>query len=105
MQETEEEGNDDDADEEEEEQPRRSRSTSRPRGRLGRSKRQTDQGWSDYQSITDETEAGDDEEFVAKQSSKRYNVLKNKIILDDTGNGQGVVPYLPLNELKKSGTN
>ena len=30
---------------------------------------------------------------------------KNKIILDDTGNGQGVVPYLPLNELKKSGTN
>ena len=26
---------------------------------------------------------------------------KNKIILDDTGNGQGVVPYLPLNELKK----
>ena len=28
-----------------------------------------------------------------------------KIILDDTGNGQGVVPYLPLNELKKSGTN
>ncbi len=30
---------------------------------------------------------------------------KNKIILDDTGNGQGVVPYLPLNELKKSGSN
>ena len=30
---------------------------------------------------------------------------KNKIILDDTGNGQGVVPYLPLNELKNSGTN
>ena len=30
---------------------------------------------------------------------------KNKIILDDTGNGQGVVPYLPLNELKKSGNN
>ena len=30
----------------------------------------------------------------------------NKIILDDTGDGQGVVPYLPLNELKKSqGTN
>ena len=26
----------------------------------------------------------------------------NKIILDDMGNGQGVVPYLPLNELKKS---
>ena len=26
-------------------------------------------------------------------------------ILDDTGNGQGVVPYLPLNELKNSGTN
>ena len=26
---------------------------------------------------------------------------KNKIILDDTGNGQGVVPYLPLNELNK----
>ena len=26
----------------------------------------------------------------------------NKIILDDTGNGQGVVPYLPLTELKKS---
>ena len=25
----------------------------------------------------------------------------NKIILDDTGNGQGVVPYLPLNELNK----
>ena len=30
---------------------------------------------------------------------------KNKIILDDTGNGQGVVPYLPLNELKKTGSN
>ena len=26
---------------------------------------------------------------------------KNKIILDDSGNGQGVVPYLPLNELNK----
>jgi membrane protease subunit HflK len=26
---------------------------------------------------------------------------KNKIILDDNGNGQGVVPYLPLNELNK----
>ncbi len=26
----------------------------------------------------------------------------NKIILDDTGNGQGVVPYLPLNELNKT---
>ena len=26
---------------------------------------------------------------------------KNKIILDDTGTGQGVVPYLPLNELNK----
>ena len=26
---------------------------------------------------------------------------KNKIILDDTGSGQGVVPYLPLNELNK----
>ena len=26
----------------------------------------------------------------------------NKIILDDTGEGQGVVPYLPLNEIKKS---
>ena len=26
----------------------------------------------------------------------------NKIILDDTGSGQGVVPYLPLNEIKKS---
>jgi len=26
----------------------------------------------------------------------------NKIILDDTGGGQGVVPYLPLNEIKKS---
>lgn len=26
----------------------------------------------------------------------------NKIILDDTGKGQGVVPYLPLNELKKT---
>ena len=25
----------------------------------------------------------------------------NKIILDDSGTGQGVVPYLPLNELKK----
>jgi len=29
----------------------------------------------------------------------------NKIILDDTGDGQGVVPYLPLNELKKNNTN
>ena len=29
---------------------------------------------------------------------------KNKIILDDAG-GQGVVPYLPLNELKKGNTN
>ena len=27
---------------------------------------------------------------------------KNKIILDDNGSGQGVVPYLPLNELNKS---
>ena len=26
----------------------------------------------------------------------------NKIILDDTGGGQGVVPYLPLNEIRKS---
>ena len=26
----------------------------------------------------------------------------NKIILDDSGNGQGVVPYLPLNELKNT---
>jgi len=26
----------------------------------------------------------------------------NKIILDNAGNGQGVVPYLPLNELKKN---
>ncbi|ATG47503.1 FtsH protease activity modulator HflK [Celeribacter ethanolicus] len=26
----------------------------------------------------------------------------DKIILDESGNGQGVVPYLPLNELKKS---
>ena len=30
---------------------------------------------------------------------------KNKIILDDSGNGQGVVPYLPLNELKNRNTN
>ena len=29
----------------------------------------------------------------------------NKIILDDTGNGQGVVPYLPLNEIKKNTNN
>ena len=29
----------------------------------------------------------------------------NKIILDNTGDGQGVVPYLPLNELKKGTTN
>ena len=29
---------------------------------------------------------------------------KNKIILDDAG-GQGVVPYLPLNELKKGNSN
>ena len=28
----------------------------------------------------------------------------NKIILDDSGNGQGVVPYLPLNELNKTRT-
>ena len=28
----------------------------------------------------------------------------NKIILDDTGDGQGVVPYLPLNEINKSRT-
>jgi len=27
---------------------------------------------------------------------------KNKIILDDTGEGQGVVPYLPLNEINKN---
>jgi membrane protease subunit HflK len=27
---------------------------------------------------------------------------KNKIILDDNGTGQGVVPYLPLNELNKN---
>jgi len=29
----------------------------------------------------------------------------NKIILDDTGEGQGVVPYLPLNELNKNKAN
>ena len=29
----------------------------------------------------------------------------NKIILDDTGDGQGVVPYLPLNEIKKNTNN
>ncbi|PPR43730.1 MAG: Modulator of FtsH protease HflK [Alphaproteobacteria bacterium MarineAlpha5_Bin11] len=29
----------------------------------------------------------------------------NKIILDYSGDGQGVVPYLPLNELKKNGNN
>ena len=29
----------------------------------------------------------------------------NKIILDDSGNGQGVVPYLPLNELNKKKVN
>lgn len=30
---------------------------------------------------------------------------KNKIILDDNGTGQGVVPYLPLNELKNKANN
>jgi membrane protease subunit HflK len=30
---------------------------------------------------------------------------KNKIILDDNGTGQGVVPYLPLNELKNKASN
>ena len=30
---------------------------------------------------------------------------KNKIILDDAGGNQGVVPYLPLNELKKGSNN
>ncbi len=29
----------------------------------------------------------------------------NKIILDSTGEGQGVVPYLPLNELNKNKVN
>ena len=29
----------------------------------------------------------------------------NKIILDDTGSGQGVVPYLPLNEINKNKVN
>jgi len=29
----------------------------------------------------------------------------NKIILDSTGEGQGVVPYLPLNELTKNKAN
>ena len=29
----------------------------------------------------------------------------NKIILDNTGDGQGVVPYLPLNELNKNRVN
>ena len=29
----------------------------------------------------------------------------NKIILDDNGTGQGVVPYLPLNELNKTKVN
>jgi len=29
---------------------------------------------------------------------------ENKIILDDSGNSQGVVPYLPLNELNKKGS-
>ena len=29
----------------------------------------------------------------------------NKIILDSTGDGQGVVPYLPLNELNKNKVN
>ena len=30
---------------------------------------------------------------------------KNKIILDDNGTGQGVIPYLPLNELNKNKVN
>lgn len=30
---------------------------------------------------------------------------KNKIIIDNQGGGQGVVPYLPLNELQKGGRN
>ncbi|WP_169569863.1 FtsH protease activity modulator HflK [Sneathiella limimaris] len=30
---------------------------------------------------------------------------KNKVIIDGEGGGQGVVPYLPLNELKKGGAN
>jgi membrane protease subunit HflK len=47
----------------------------------------------------------------AKQVTKRRIYLEtlrevlegeNKIILDDNGTGQGVVPYLPLNELKKT---
>ena len=29
----------------------------------------------------------------------------DKIILDSEGGGQGVVPYLPLNELRRSGGN
>lgn len=30
---------------------------------------------------------------------------KNKVIIDSEGQGQGVVPYLPLNELRKGGAN
>ena len=30
---------------------------------------------------------------------------ENKIILDDNGTGQGVIPYLPLNELNKNKVN
>ena len=50
----------------------------------------------------------------AKQVTKRRIYLetlrevlegKNKIILDDNGTGQGVVPYLPLNELNKNKVN
>ena len=36
-----------------------------------------------------------------KDYSKEYFTLNNKIILDDSGSGQGVGPYLPLNELNK----
>ena len=72
--------NEEEEEEEEEERPRRARSTSRPRGRGRSSRQQTDQGWSGYQTITDENEAVD--ALVAKQTSQRYNHLKNKIILD-----------------------
>ena len=45
-------------------------------------------------------------EYISQEVYVQVAVVKgkNKIILDDAG-GQGVVPYLPLNELKKGNSN
>ena len=58
-----------------------------------------------YQSALDsKTDIITDVKFL-KRTGDTSKPSPNKIILDDSGNGQGVVPYLPLNELKNKVNN